>query len=194
MLGKVSPSQTMNLTDQFLIAMPGLTDPNFHQAVAYICVHSKEGAMGIIINRPLDSLVLGDVLSQLKLKPVTSKIHALQVFHGGPVQRDRGFVLHRPTCEWESTIRTSDEIGVTTSSDILKAIAGGGGPEESLVALGYAGWGEGQLEYELAENTWLCAPADSQVIFCTPSEKRWAAAIRLLGFDPKSLCHISGHA
>ena len=191
---KTPPPHSMNLTNQFLIAMPGLADPNFHQAVAYICAHSKEGAMGIIINRPMDSLVLGDVLSQLEFEAATDHISDLQVFHGGPVQRDRGFVLHRPNQKWDSTIRISDKIGVTTSRDILKAIAAGKGPKESLVALGYAGWAEGQLEDELSENTWLCTPADWKVIFRTPSERRWESATRLLGIDPKRLYPVSGHA
>jgi putative transcriptional regulator len=182
-----------NLTNQFLIAMPGLMDPNFYQTVTYVCAHNEDGAMGIVINRPLD-LALGDVLSQMNLKAVNSEVNSMPVYQGGPVQTDRGFVLHHPDSEWQSSINVSDEIGVTTSRDILQAIAEGRGPRYSLIALGYAGWAAGQLEQEIKENAWLSGPADTSIIFRTPSERRWESAARMLGVDLSKLSTDIGHA
>lgn len=181
------------LTNQFLIAMPGLKDPNFHQTVTYICAHNDDGAMGIVINRPLE-LALGDVLAQMDLQPCSDEIGRIPIYQGGPVQTDRGFVLHYPDTEWSSSINVSDEIGVTTSRDILQAIAEGRGPEKSLIALGYAGWAAGQLEQEMKENAWLSGPADAGIIFKTPSQQRWDCAARLLGIDLQRLSPDVGHA
>jgi putative transcriptional regulator len=183
----------INLTNQFLIAMPGLMDPNFHQTVTYICAHNEDGAMGIVINRPLD-LALGDVLAQMELKACSDSVEKMPIYQGGPVQTDRGFVLHNPDSEWQSSINVSDEIGVTTSRDILQAIAAGRGPKESLIALGYAGWAAGQLERELKDNAWLSGPADSDIIFRMPCEKRWESAARLLGVELDKLSPDVGHA
>ena len=185
--------RSSNLTNQFLIAMPGLIDPNFYHTVTYICVHNEEGAMGIVINRPLD-MALGDVLTQMDMTPRDKKVDQLPVYHGGPVQPDRGFVLHEPLSSWESSINVNDSVGVTTSRDILQAISEGGGPKESLVALGYAGWSAGQLEQEIMDNAWLSGPAESDVIFKTPCEKRWMAAASLLGVDMNRLSFDIGHA
>lgn len=149
--------------------------------------------MGIVINRPLD-LALGDVLSQMNLKAVNSEVNSMPVFQGGPVQTDRGFVLHYADSEWQSSINVSDEIGVTTSRDILQAIAEGRGPKYSLIALGYAGWAAGQLEQEIKENAWLSGPADTDIIFRTPPEKRWESAARMLGVDLNKLSTDIGHA
>lgn len=182
-----------NLTNQFLIAMPGLVDPNFYQTVTYVCAHNEDGAMGIVINRPLD-LALGDVLSQMNLKAVKDELNSIPVYQGGPVQTDRGFVLHHPDSEWQSSINVSEEIGVTTSRDILQAIAEGRGPRYSFIALGYAGWAAGQLEQEIKENAWLSGPADTSIIFRTPSEKRWESAARMLGVDLSKLSTDVGHA
>jgi len=182
-----------SLTNQFLIAMPGLMDPNFHQTVTYICAHNEDGAMGIVINRPLD-LALGDVLAQMDLQPCNEEVGRIPIYQGGPVQTDRGFVLHRPDSEWSSSINVSEEIGVTTSRDILQAIAEGRGPARSLIALGYAGWAAGQLEQELKENAWLSGPADSDIIFKTPCQQRWEHAARLLGVDLQRLSSDIGHA
>lgn len=182
-----------NLTNQFLIAMPGLMDPNFYHSVTYICAHSEDGAMGIVINQPLD-MALGDVLAQMDLISSDRKIDQLPIYHGGPVQTDRGFVLHEPLSSWESSINIKDAVGVTTSRDILQAIAAGGGPKESLIALGYAGWSAGQLEQEIMDNAWLCGPADADVIFKIPCEKRWETAAALLGVDLNLLSADVGHA
>lgn len=185
--------RSTNLTNQFLIAMPGLMDPNFYQTVTYICAHNDEGAMGIVINRPLD-MALGDVLEQMDMEPSDNRVNELPVYHGGPVHTDRGFVLHEPLSTWESSINVNDAVGVTTSRDVLQAIARGGGPKESLVALGYAGWGAGQLEQEMLENAWLSGPADVNVIFKTPCEQRWQTAADLLGVDLNLLSTDIGHA
>lgn len=186
--------QSTNLTNQFLIAMPGLADPNFYHTVTYICAHNEDGAMGIVINRPLD-LMLDEVLQQMDITPGNEVVVAhIPVYHGGPVQADRGFVLHQPIRKWDYSIEVCDTIGIATSRDILKAIANGEGPENSLIALGYAGWGAGQLEREIRENAWLNAPADIGIIFKTPTEKRWEAAAALAGVDLDKLSSDFGHA
>lgn len=184
---------TTSLANQFLIAMPGLGDPNFFRTVAFICEHSDEGAMGIIINRPTD-LTLGDVFQQLDIENPDADI-ALQLVHlGGPLQNNRGFVLHEPLGAWESTLAVTETLGISTSRDILAAIANRKGPDSYLLALGYAGWGPGQLEKEIAENAWLSGPATSEVLFKTPAEARWSAAAHVLGIDMASLCGDAGHA
>ena len=183
----------MDLTNQFLIAMPSLTDPNFHRTVTLMCAHGEDGAMGIVINRPLD-IKLTAVLDQMDIEPTSNDPAQVPVLGGGPVQRERGFVLHRPPGDWESVLRVGDEIGIATSKDILTAVAQGCGPERVAVALGYAGWGAGQLEHEVRQNAWLSGPADSRIIFDTPYEERWGAAARLLGIDPDHLSGDAGHA
>jgi len=183
----------MNLTNHFLIAMPTLADPNFHRTVTYLCHHDEEGAMGIVINRPLD-LSLGEVLGHMDIESSDPRVNGMPVLQGGPVQRERGFVLHRPSADWDSCLRVSDEIAIATSRDILAAMARGEGPEQALVALGYAGWGAGQLEREVVENAWLSGPADLGIIFEQPYEKRWDLAARLLGIDPERLSMVAGHS
>lgn len=183
----------MDLTNHFLIAMPTLDDPNFEKTVTYICAHNDDGAMGIVINRPLE-MDLGEVLSQLELDSDNPEVSANPVFHGGPIHTDRGFVLHRPALAWESTMQVTAELGVSTSRDILQAIAEGEGPEELLVALGYAGWSGGQLEAEMAQNAWLSGPADLAVVFATPPQKRWQQAARIIGVDIAAVSHDVGHA
>ena len=185
--------RSTNLTNQFLIAMPGLMDPNFHQTVTFICAHNEEGAMGIVINRPL-KFALGEVLSQMELASTNNKALNIPVYHGGPVQTDRGFVLHTMVDDWESSIRVSDRISVTTSRDILESIAEGTGPDHALIALGYAGWAAGQLEQELKENVWLNGPADSDIIFNTPYDQRWEKSAALLGVDLGRISSDIGHA
>ena len=184
---------TANLTNQFLIAMPTLADPNFFQTVTYVCAHNEEGAMGIIINRPMD-LHLGDILSQMDISADTPGVSGIQIYEGGPVQRERGFVIHQPPGHWDAMLPVTEAIGVTTSRDILAAVARGEGPQHSLIALGYAGWGAGQLEREMAENAWLSGPADSSIIFDLPDDKRWHAAAALLGVDIERLSGEAGHA
>lgn len=182
-----------DFTNHFLIAMPNLADPNFHHTVTFICAHNEDGAMGIVINRPLD-MQLGEILAQMDLPTQNPAVESLPVYHGGPVQNDRGFILHSPDKQWDSSIQISPTISVTTSRDILQSIAAGNGPTESLVALGYAGWDAGQLELELTENAWLSGPADADVIFRQPCEQRWTAAARLLGIDIQTLSTDVGHA
>ncbi len=184
---------TVSLTNHFLIAMPQLEDPNFFHSVTYICQHSDEGAMGIIINQPLE-MNLEEILAQLEIGNDDQTLGAQPVYFGGPVQQDRGFILHRPRRNWEGTLFVSDDIALTTSSDILKDIAQHRGPRQSLVALGYAGWGEGQLEQEMAQNAWLSVPASADIIFDTPVERRWHAATALLGIDVDQLSEDIGHA
>jgi len=185
--------RTLNLTNQFLIAMPALDDPNFSRTVTYVCAHNDEGAMGIVINRPLN-LDLGEVLSQMELEAVDPAINEQTVFQGGPVHRDRGFILHRPARDWGSTIQVTEDIAVSTSRDILAAMSRGEGPSEVLVALGYAGWDAGQLEEEMAQNAWLSGPADPEIIFKSPPEQRWLRAAALMGIDLARLSSDVGHA
>lgn len=182
-----------NLTNHFLIAMPRLEDPNFFHTVTYICEHTTDGAMGIVINRPME-LHLADIFEQLEIGISTTNVAEQPVYIGGPVQSDRGFVLHDASTQWASTLQVTAEISVTTSLDILEAIAAGKGPRHNLVALGYAGWGAGQLESELAQNAWLSGPAESDIIFNRASDERWQAAADLLGVDLNLLSGDTGHA
>ncbi len=186
-------SGTTYFSNQFLIAMPGMGDPNFQQTVTFICEHSDDGAMGIIINRPLD-VMLSEIFEQLSLSGTEDVVSDQMVMHGGPVQQERGFVIHTPGGEWDSTLDVSETVRVTTSRDILTAMAQGDGPERALVALGYAGWHAGQLEQEISANAWLNAPANDSIIFEIPVDKRWQAAADLLGVDLRTLSHDAGHA
>jgi putative transcriptional regulator len=182
-----------SLTNHFLIAMPGLQDPNFSRTVTYICEHSQEGAMGIVINRPME-IQLGEVLSQLEIDAETREVNDAPVYLGGPVQTDRGFVIHDGALSFDSTLTVTPDIRVTTSRDVLEAIARGQGPTHRLVALGYAGWSGGQLEQELIANAWLSGPADADILFATPSAERWQAAAKRLGVDLNLLSGEAGHA
>lgn len=181
-------------TNQLLVAMPSLNDPNFSQTVTLVCEHSEKGALGIVINRPMD-MRLGEVLEQLSLEAQDPVVADWPILRGGPVHPDRGFVLHRPTGHrWDSSLHVSEQLQVTTSRDILESIARGEGPREGLMALGYAGWEAGQLEEEVLGNSWLTVPCDEALLFSVPFEQRWSAAARLLGIDPSRLSHLSGHA
>lgn len=182
-----------SLANHFLIAMPNLMDINFARSVTLICEHSAEGCMGIVINR-LTELHLGDIFDQLGIESEKASHAERAVFIGGPVQNNRGFVLHEPLGNWESTLSVTDKFGVSTSRDILEAIAEDRGPEKFLVALGYAGWGAGQLEREISENSWLSGPATREIIFDLPIEHRWKAAASLLGVDLATLSGEAGHA
>lgn len=182
-----------DLTHHFLIAMPSLADPNFSRTVTYLCQHDADGALGIVINRPTD-VRLGELLQHLELSDSDPAVAEQRVLLGGPVQRERGFVLHRHDQEWDSSLPIADEIVLTTSKDILAAIARGAGPNDYVVALGYAGWGPGQLEQELAENSWLSGPASADVLFNLPFERRWQAAASLLGVDISLLSTTAGRA
>jgi putative transcriptional regulator len=181
------------LNNQFLIAMPAMDDPNFAQTVTLICEHSERGALGIVINRPLP-MTLGDVFEQLGLDATHSRVASQPVLQGGPVQTERGFVLHSPTGRWESSLPFSERMHLTTSRDILDALAAGSGPDSAIIALGYAGWDAGQLEEEMARNAWLTVPADERLVFATPVDQRWHAAARLLGVDLFTLSSDTGHA
>jgi putative transcriptional regulator len=182
-----------SLANHFLIAMPNLRDPNFARSVTLICEHSSEGAMGIVINRSTD-LRLADVLEQMDINGGTSQHRDTPVYLGGPVQNNRGFVLHEPLGKWESTLAVTQSLGVSTSRDILVALAENRGPQRCLLALGYAGWSAGQLEREIGENTWLSGPADHQILFDTPAEARWGAAAKHLGVNLAALSGEAGHA
>ncbi len=181
------------LTNQFLIAMPTLADPNFFQTVIYISEHNASGALGLVINRPLN-LSLGQLLEHLQIATDRPDLAGMPIQHGGPVQPEQGFVLHSPVGQWGATLRVTDQIGITTSRDILQAVAQGDGPASLLIALGYAGWGPGQLERELAENSWLSGPVDFDLLFHTPDDRRWLAAAALLGIDLTLLSSDAGHA
>ena len=182
-----------NLTDHFLIAMPNLMDGNFFHSVTYICEHDDNGSLGITINKP-SNIVLAEVLQQMDLEPINESIANQMIYLGGPVLPERGFLLHMPIGHWDSSLQVNDDIAITTSRDILEAIAHGEGPEKVIITLGYAGWGPGQLEHELSENAWLSCPANKDIIFNTPIEKRWNAAASLLGIDLQLLSSDSGHA
>ncbi|HLE94106.1 MAG TPA: YqgE/AlgH family protein [Sulfuricaulis sp.] len=183
----------VSFANHFLIAMPTLADANFARSVTLICEHSDKGAMGIVVNRMTD-LRLGDIFEQLSIDPAKASNTESIVYLGGPVQNNRGFVLHEPLGNWESTLTVTDNLGVSTSRDVLEAIAHNRGPDKYMVALGYAGWGAGQLEREISENSWLSGPASREIIFNLPVEHRWKAAARLMGVNLSTLSGEAGHA
>ena len=185
--------QKVNLSQHFLIAMPAMADPNFAKSLTFVCEHNDQGALGVVVNRPLD-MNLHALLEQVSIAPATDVFKLVPVHFGGPVQVDRGFVLHSPLGEWQSTLSVSPDIGLTTSKDILESVAQGEGPRQMLVTLGYAGWAPGQLEHELSQNAWLTVPAKPEVIFDLPAEERLAAAMNLLGVDYAKLSDVAGHA
>ena len=182
-----------DLTNHFLIAMPTMADPNFSRTVTYVCVHNEEGALGIVINKPM-TVELSEVFSQMEITCALPDTTSQKIFDGGPVHQDRGFILHQPAMNWDSTIQVTQNIAVSTSRDILEAIGAGTGPQDCLVALGYAGWGAGQLEYEMGENAWLSGPASSDIIFSLPAKDRWRAAAMAMGVDIEALSGDVGHA
>lgn len=182
-----------SLANQLLIAMPGMADPNFSTTVTLVCEHNDEGALGIVINRPT-SLKLGGLFEQLAVGPADPAAADDPVLAGGPVGIERGFVLHGAEHSYESTLDVSDEISLTLSRDVIDAMASGHGPRPALVALGYAGWGAGQLEEEMLANAWLNVPATSEIVFDTPFAERWNSAARTLGIDISALPPDAGHA
>lgn len=182
-----------NLTHNFLIAMPAMADPNFSRTLTYIAEHNEQGALGVIVNRPLD-MTLTTLFERVDLPLHAAEFAAQPVYFGGPVQTDRGFVLHRPLGDWHSTLNVNGEIGLTSSRDILQTLGESGEPTEILVSLGYAGWAAGQLEQELAANAWLTVAADPAIIFDLPPEERFAAALQQLGVDFANLSEVAGHA
>lgn len=181
------------LSNHFLLAMPTLREGIFSQSITYLCEHSAEGAMGIVINQPLE-LSVAEIFEHLQIR-ADPKVSQYSVMAGGPVQIDHGFVLHRNSdTSWEASLKVTAEITLTTSRDILRAIAEGTGPGDHLIALGYAGWSAGQLEEELAHNSWLTLPADSDIIFSTPYQQRASAAAAMLGVDMNLISSQAGHA
>ena len=187
----------LNLVNHFLIAMPSMLDPMFGGSVIYLCEHNERGALGVVINKPTE-MNLEALFDRINLKldivpadyPTTNKL----VMCGGPVQDDRGFVLHAPAGNFSSTLKVCDDIAFTTSRDVLEAVASGNGPSRLLVSIGYAGWSAGQLEQEISRNGWLTVPADPAIMFDMPIERRFTAAIKLLGIDPVMLTGEAGHA
>ena len=182
-----------SLEGQLLIAMPGMADPNFNETVTFICRHDADGAIGIVVNRASD-MTLGEVCTQLKLESDLGESADQPIMNGGPVHPDRGFVLHQSDEAFDSTFDSDAEIKVTVSQDILKSIARGDGPRPALIALGYAGWGSGQLESEIAANAWLSVPTEPSILFDTPIEARWEAAAALIGIDIRQVTSYAGHA
>lgn len=181
-----------SLRDHFLIAMPGMSDPSFSHTVTYICEHSDKGAMGVVINSAT-AMQLKEIFAQMQLDDNASHGEKI-IMAGGPVQPERGFVLHSSDTQWQTTLKVSDEISLTVSRDIIAAMADGNAPQDFLISLGYAGWGEGQLEAEIAANSWLTVPADKNIIFHTPVDKRWTQAARSLGIDLQLMSGSAGHA
>ena len=184
---------SINLTHHFLIAMPNMADPYFSRTLTYICEHNDQGALGLVVNRPID-MTLQALFERLSLKLRDSASAGAPIYFGGPVQTDRGFVLHAPAGNWQSTLRVGNAIGLTTSKDILEAVGRGEGPARLLVTLGYAGWSPGQLEHELSQNAWLTVEARDAIIFDMPAEERLPAAMELLGLDYARLQDEAGHA
>ncbi len=186
-------SQEVNLTRHFLIAMPNMVDPNFSRTLTFICEHNDHGALGIIVNRPID-MTLNTLFDRVQISLEAAALQSMPIYFGGPVQTDRGFVLHRPLGSWQSTLTVSSDLGLTSSRDILQSVGSTGQPSEILVTLGYAGWAAGQLEYELSQNAWLTVTADEEIIFTLPPEERLPAAMQLLGIDYAKLSEVAGHA
>jgi len=180
------------LSRQLLIALPALSDPNFSRSVALICQHDENGAMGVMINRPSE-YSLGEVLGQMGIETDDQALRAQVVLSGGPVHPERGFVVHDGQ-PWDSSLALGEGLYLTTSRDVLEALAEGHGPAHALVALGCAGWGAGQLELEIGENSWLTAPADAELLFAMSLEQRWQAAAGRIGVDLFRLTDYSGHA
>jgi putative transcriptional regulator len=181
------------LSNHLLVAMPSLADSHFAQTVTLLCEHNRDGALGIVLNKPLE-MKLGDVLSQMKISANDIHVDAQPVLRGGPVHGDRGFVLHRPGGKWDSTHQVSPFVQVTTSRDVLAAMARGDGPQDAFIALGYACWEAGQLERELSDNAWLTVPMNERIVFELPFDQRWSAAWQILGIDSARVSRIAGHA
>ena len=188
---------TLNLANQFLIAMPGMLDDNFAGSVVYLCEHSDKGALGLVINKPID-IDLKSLFDKVELDLQRDELGRQPVFFGGPVQTERGFVLHEKLADdaarFNSTLSVPGGLEMTTSKDVLEALADGSGPKKLLVTLGYSGWGAGQLEDELSRNGWLTVGADPAIIFDTPVQDRYERAVSLLGIDPRMLSQEAGHA
>lgn len=186
-------TEISSLSGQLLIAMPGMPDPRFERSVLYICAHSEDGAMGLIINHALDDMTFKSLLPQLGIEPVAD-FKDIRVQVGGPVEQSRGFVLHSQDYVSEGSMLLNDGLALTATLDILKALAKGKGPHQRMIALGYAGWDAGQLDAELLQNGWLQAPADPDLIFDTDLSGKWGRALRQIGIDPAMLSIEAGRA
>ncbi|MFT4059001.1 MAG: YqgE/AlgH family protein [Legionella sp.] len=182
-----------SLANHLLIAMPSLHDPNFEKTVIYICEHREEGAVGLIINRPMQ-FPLSVVFDQLEIEPINIEYSHLPLMFGGPIQPERGFVMHKEFGEWRSSLFLQEDVTVTTSNDIIRAIAKDEGPKEILVTLGYSGWVENQLEKEILDNVWLVCPYRSEILYEVPFEDRWEYAGTTLGIKMNQLSISVGHA
>jgi putative transcriptional regulator len=194
----MAQASRINLTNQFLIAMPGVADQTFAGAVVYLCEHTEKGALGLVINKPID-IKLKNLFEKVELSLTRDDLAEAPVYFGGPVQTERGFVLHErqsaDASPYSSTLAIpGGGLDMTTSKDVLEALSSGAGPKRILVTLGYSGWGAGQLEDELGRNGWLTVDAQPEVIFDTPIEQRYDRALSLLGFDPRMLSQEAGHA
>ena len=182
-----------SLANQLLVAMPGMADSNFGGAVVFLAEHTARGALGLIVNRPTD-ITLGTLFERIDLQLDAGPLAESPVLYGGPVQTDRGFVLHQPIGQWSSTVPVGEDLGLTSSKDVLESVARGEGPHRLLVTLGYAGWGPGQLEQEIGHNAWLTLPLAAELLFDVPLEQRFERAFRTLGIDPALLSPAAGHA
>lgn len=181
------------LAGHFLIAMPNMVDPNFKGTVTYVCEHSERGALGVVVNRPTD-ITMESLFDQVEIKASRLEVAMRKVHFGGPVSVEHGFVLHRPHGTWTSSIKVGDELMLTTSKDILEAVAEGKGPSDWLITLGYSGWGAGQLEEEIAQNAWLSVPASADILFETPTDQLFDVAMQRLGISKFALSSVAGHA
>ena len=190
---KILDEPPQYLAGQLIIAMPGMQDPRFEKSVIYMCAHNEDGAMGLVINRALDSLTFPDMLEQLGIDAVGTG-DKINVHFGGPVESGRGFVLHSRDYLQEATMVVDQDVALTATIDILKAIAGGDGPDQSLLALGYAGWGPGQLDAEIMANGWLSVAADNDLVFGPDLDAKWDRAMSKIGIDPRMLSDEAGHA
>jgi putative transcriptional regulator len=181
------------LSGQLLVAMPGMTDPRFEKSVIYMCVHNADGAMGLLVNRPIESMTFPEMLEQLGITPADDA-GAIRVLFGGPVEQARGFVLHSPDYLQDASMVVDEKVALTATVDILRAIADGAGPRNRLLALGYAGWGPGQLDDEIMRNGWLNVSADDDLVFGDNLDAKWERAMAKLGVDPRMLSDDAGHA
>ena len=188
-----NPQPSVNLTNHFLIAMPAMADPNFSRTLTYVCEHNADGALGIIVNRPTD-MDLATLFEQVDIPLEHQELSGRPVYYGGPVQNDRGFVLHRPDGDWQSSLAVEGGLALTSSKDILVSLGSQGIPGDFIMALGYSGWSAGQLEWELSQNAWLTVAASPDIIFNMPPEARLPAAMHLLGVDFANLSEVAGHA
>ncbi len=186
-------SESTSLKGQLLIAMPGMSDPRFDRSVIYMCAHTSDAAMGLVVNRLVDHINFPDLLEQLDIK-LESPAQQIRVHFGGPVELGRGYVLHSADYRQNASMVVDGSVALTASVSVLKAIAAGEGPRRSLVALGYAGWGPGQLDAEIQANAWLYAPADEKIVFSTDLESKWQQAVETLGVDICLLSSEAGHA